>query len=57
MGWVGCELLSTQILGPDIAFHWSESGGMRDRFDSNSPPMEYPNMAIKSVVTNYDTGA
>lgn len=36
--------------------HESESGGLRDRFDSNSPPMEYPSMAIKSVVTNYVTG-
>ena len=33
MGRVGCELLSTQISGPDIAFHWSESVGMRGRFD------------------------
>jgi len=30
MGRVGCELLSTQISGPDIAFHWSESGGIHD---------------------------
>ena len=29
VGRVGCELLSTQILGPDIAFHWSESAGIR----------------------------
>jgi len=36
VGRVGCELLSTQILGPDIAFHWSESGGIHDDISAKS---------------------